>query len=351
MTDTGPGSTPPSTTQKELMAARRKLRLGIEDEAENAGAAPGPGPAIERKPDPEPEPEPARDPLRIANCSGFFGDRLSAAREMVEGGPIDVLTGDWLAELTMMILAKGKLKDPDLGFAPTFLTQMEQVLGTCLAEGIVVVSNAGGLNPAGCAEALHALATRLGLAPAIAHIEGDDLMPRLGELGAAGIDLRNIDTGESLADLGVEPVTANAYLGGWGIAEALNRGADVVITGRVTDAAVVLGPAASYFDWSRTDWDSRPGTSSSAARSARAATTHSSARCRASSGRASPSPRSTTTARSSSPSTREPEARSREEPSPPSCSTRSRDWGTSTPMSWSRSTRSRSPSRAPTACG
>jgi hypothetical protein len=255
MTETGPGSTPPSTTQKELMAARRKLRLGLDDEAENAGAAPGPGPAIERKPDPEPEPEPARDPLRIANCSGFFGDRLSAAREMVEGGPIDVLTGDWLAELTMMILAKGKLKDPDLGFAPTFLTQMEQVLGTCLAEGIVVVSNAGGLNPAGCAEALHALATRLGLAPAIAHIEGDDLMPRLGELGAAGIDLRNIDTGESLADLGVEPVTANAYLGGWGIAEALNRGADVVITGRVTDAAVVLGPAASYFDWSRTDWD------------------------------------------------------------------------------------------------
>ncbi|MGZ4727819.1 MAG: acyclic terpene utilization AtuA family protein, partial [Acidimicrobiales bacterium] len=127
--------------------------------------------------------------------------------------------------------------------------------GTCLAEGVVVVSNAGGLNPAGCAEALHALAGRLGLTPTIAHVDGDDLMPRLDELAASGIDLRNIDTGESLADLRVRPVTANAYLGGWGIATALDQGADVVITGRVTDAAVVLGPAASYFGWERTDWD------------------------------------------------------------------------------------------------
>ncbi len=144
-----------------------------------------------------------------------------------------MLTGDWLAELTMLILAKGRAKDPDLGFATTFLTQMEQVLGTCLAEGIVVVSNAGGLNPAGCADALAALASRLGLAPTIAYVEGDDLMPRLAELRASGIDLRNLDTGESLDDLGVDPVTANAYLGGWGIADALDRGADVVITGRV----------------------------------------------------------------------------------------------------------------------
>jgi len=254
MTDDGPGAPPPpATTQKELLAARRKLRLGIDDEIESA--APPAEPAVDPKPDPGPQLIPSRDPLRIANCSGFYGDRLSAAREMVEGGPIDVLTGDWLAELTMMILAKGRLKDPDLGFAPTFLTQMEEVLGTCLAEGIVVVSNAGGLNPAGCADALQALASRLGLSPQIAHIEGDDLMPRLGELRAAGIDLRNIDTGESLDELGAEPITANAYLGGWGIAEALSQGADVVIAGRVTDAALVLGPAASYFDWSRTDWD------------------------------------------------------------------------------------------------
>ncbi len=174
---------------------------------------------------------------------------------MVEGGPIDVLTGDWLAELTMLILAKARLKDPDLGFATTFLTQMEQVLGTCLAEGIVVVSNAGGLNAAGCAEALHQLASRLGLSPRIAYIEGDDLMPRLDELRGRGIELRNLDTGESLEAIGIEPMTANAYLGAWGIADALDRGADVVITGRVTDAAVVVGPAASRFGWARTDWD------------------------------------------------------------------------------------------------
>ena len=293
MTDSGPGDPPGpnepadasgAMTPQELAAARRNLRRGFDAEPEHDDDADGPEPedggsdaAGERPAPPSapatpaiprahgehaPEPDelavpesPAPDPLRVANCSGFYGDRISAAKEMVDGGPIDVLTGDWLAELTMMILAKGRMKDPDLGFATTFLTQMEQVLGTCLAEGIVVVSNAGGLNPAGCAEALHALAARLGLSPTIAHVDGDDLMPRLGELAAAGVDLRNIDTGESLTDLGVEPLTANAYLGGWGIATALDRGADVVITGRVTDAAVVLGPAASYFGWERTDWD------------------------------------------------------------------------------------------------
>ncbi|WP_208027936.1 acyclic terpene utilization AtuA family protein [Rhabdothermincola sediminis] len=198
---------------------------------------------------------PPREPLRVANCSGFYGDRLSAAREMVDGGPIDVLTGDWLAELTMLILAKDRLKDPDRGFAGTFLTQLEEVLGTCLDRGIRVVTNAGGLNPAGCAGAVEQLAARLGLAPKVAYVEGDDLMGRLGELRAAGIDLANLDTGETLDEVGAEPITANAYLGGFGIAEALTRGADVVVTGRVTDAALVVGPAAAHFGWSRTDWD------------------------------------------------------------------------------------------------
>jgi hypothetical protein len=280
--DPGPPDQPPSPddgagglSPHEIAAARRKVRLGFEpdepDEPETAPPPPPPSPPAapaaippaapleppHEPPAPEPlrEPEPDLEPLIVANCSGFYGDRLSAAREMVEGGPIDVLTGDWLAELTMLILAKSRLKDPDLGFATTFLTQMEQVLGTCLAEGIVVVSNAGGLNPAGCADALHQLAGRLGLAPRIAYIEGDDLMPRLDELRARGIDLRNLDTGESLDAIGIEPMTANAYLGAWGIADALDRGADVVITGRVTDAAVVVGPAASRFGWARTDWD------------------------------------------------------------------------------------------------
>jgi hypothetical protein len=195
----------------------------------------------------------ALNPIRIANCSGFYGDRLSAAAEMVEGGPIDVLSGDWLAELTMLILARNRLRDPGAGYARTFVTQMEQVLGRCLDDGIKVVSNAGGLNPAGCAEAVAAVADKLGLSPSIAYIEGDDLLPRLAELRAAGHDLANLDTGEALGDRDV--LTANAYVGGWGIAAALAAGADVVITGRTTDAALAVGPAAWRHGWQRDDWD------------------------------------------------------------------------------------------------
>ena len=159
--------------------------------------------------------------LRIANCSGFYGDRLSAAREMVDGGPIDVLCGDWLAELTMLILAKDRLRRPGGGWARTFLTQMEQVLGTCAERGIKVVSNAGGLDPAACAQAVRELASTLGISVTVAHVEGDDLLPRLAELQADGESLTNLDTGERFADLGVDALTANAYLGGWGIAACL----------------------------------------------------------------------------------------------------------------------------------
>jgi len=126
------------------------------------------------------------DPIRIANCSGFFGDRLSGAREMVDGGPIDVLTGDWLAELTMLILSRIRARRPGGGFASSFVTQMEQVMGTCLDRGISVVSNAGGLDPAGCAEAVAEVADRLGLNPTIAWVDGDDLLDRVGELAASG---------------------------------------------------------------------------------------------------------------------------------------------------------------------
>src|SRR5215471_4220947 len=112
------------------------------------------------------------DVLRIANCSGFYGDRLSAAREMVEGGPIDVLTGDYLAELTLMILLKDRLKDASLGYARTFLRQLEEVAATCKQRGIKIVVNAGGLNPAGCADAARALYQKLGVKALVAHIEG-----------------------------------------------------------------------------------------------------------------------------------------------------------------------------------
>ncbi|MDQ2725726.1 MAG: DUF1446 domain-containing protein [Actinomycetota bacterium] len=196
-------------------------------------------------------------PVRIANCSGFYGDRLSAAAEMVDGGPIDVLSGDWLAELTMLILAKNRARDPGAGYARTFLTQMEQVMGTCLDQGIKVVSNAGGLAPRACAGAVATVADRLGLRPSVAYVEGDDLVPRLEGLRAAGIAFTHLETGEPLGERPV--LTANAYLGGWGIAAALDAGADIVITGRVTDAALTVGPAAWWHGWDRADWDALAG--------------------------------------------------------------------------------------------
>jgi hypothetical protein len=198
------------------------------------------------------------DPIRIANCSGFYGDRLSAAREMVEGGPIDVLTGDWLAELTMLILARARAKRPGGGYARSFVAQMEQVMGTCLDRGITVVSNAGGLDPAGCAEAVADVAAKLGLSPTIAHVDGDDLLGRLDDLVAAGVDLAHFETGEPIGDPS-RFISANAYLGCWGIVDALHRGADVVVTGRTTDAAVVCGPAAWHHGWARDDWDALAG--------------------------------------------------------------------------------------------
>jgi hypothetical protein len=171
-------------------------------------------------------------PLRIGNASGFYGDRFDAMREMLTGGPLDVLTGDYLAELTMLILARDRLKDPDAGYARTFLRQLEECLGLARERGVKVVANAGGLNPAGLADAVRALADRLGIPVRVAHVEGDDL---------------------TAAHPGA--LAAHAYLGGFGIAACLRAGADVVVTGRVTDAALVTGPAAAYFGWAPTDHD------------------------------------------------------------------------------------------------
>jgi hypothetical protein len=182
-----------------------------------------------------------RPPLRVGNASGFYGDRFSAVREMLDGGPLNVLTGDYLAELTMLILGRAKLKDPASGYATTFLRQMDECLGLARERGVAIVANAGGLNPAGLAERLRDISGRLGLGLKIAHVEGDDLLPRAGELGLG------------------RPLTANAYLGAWGIAACLRRGADVVVTGRVTDASLVVGPAAAHFDWAPDDWDALAG--------------------------------------------------------------------------------------------
>jgi hypothetical protein len=204
---------------------------------------------------------PQRPPVRIANCSGFYGDRVAAAREMLDqgSGPIDVLTGDYLAELTMLILWKARRKDPSRGYAVTFLQQMEEVLGTCLERGVKVVANAGGLNPEGLAGQISELAARLGLTARVAYITGDDLAPAIGDLQAAGHELANLDTGLPLAKADLPVVTANAYLGGWGIAAALDAGADIVICPRVTDASLVVGPAAWWHGWRRDDWDALAG--------------------------------------------------------------------------------------------
>jgi hypothetical protein len=198
---------------------------------------------------------PAREPLRIANCSGFYGDRRSAPRELLEGGPIDVLTGDYLAELTMLILWRARSRDPAKGYATSFLDQMEECLSVAADQGVKVVANAGGLNPAGLAAELRSLAAGLGVPVSVAHVEGDDLLGRLDELQAAGEPLAHLDTGKPLAAAGVAPVTANAYLGAWGIVAALEAGADVVVCGRVTDASLVVAPAAWHFGWAADDWD------------------------------------------------------------------------------------------------
>lgn len=178
-------------------------------------------------------------PLLVANCSGFYGDRLSALRELLEGSPRpDVITGDYLAELTMLILAKDTLKDPGAGYARTFLRQVEDTLALALEHGVRIVANAGGLNPAGLAERIRAVAAEQGLTARVAQVDGDDVR-----------------------DSGLFPgaLTANAYLGAQGIAAALREGADVVVTGRVSDASLVVGPAMWWHGWSPDDLDALAG--------------------------------------------------------------------------------------------
>ncbi len=198
--------------------------------------------------------------IKIANCSGFYGDNLSIAKKMVEAGPIDVLTGDYLAELTMTILYNQKMKrGEDLGYVGTFLKQFRDVAKLCDDKKIKIVSNAGGLNPASMAAEVENIIKELKLDLKVAYIEGDDLMPRFDELSSSGEKLKNIDKNNDLFSYEKKPLTANAYLGAWGIKEALDNGADVVICPRVTDAAVVIGPAAWKFNWSRNDYDQLAG--------------------------------------------------------------------------------------------
>ena len=200
------------------------------------------------------------DIIRIGNCSGFYGDRLAAAREMVEGGEIDVLSGDYLAELTMAILHNQReTRGSHLGYVGTFLKQVREVAATCFERNIKIVSNAGGLNPKGMAEAVEKILAELGINSIVAYIDGDDLVGDIERLQGEGEAFVNTDKGASLAESKNKVVTANIYFGGWAIKEALDGGADIVICPRVTDAAVVIGPAAWKFKWARDDYDALAG--------------------------------------------------------------------------------------------
>jgi hypothetical protein len=198
-------------------------------------------------------------PIRVGNCSGFYGDRASAMADMARAGGIDVLTGDYLAEVTMLILGKARAKDPTKGYAATFLQHLDAALEHLVVNGIRLVVNAGGLNPGGLAAATRDLIARHGHDLRVSHVDGDDVFPRLDALQHAGHPLAHLTSGEPLASWPHQPLTANAYLGGFGIARALDNGADIVITGRVTDAAVVVGAAAWWWNWTPHDYHALAG--------------------------------------------------------------------------------------------
>ena len=198
--------------------------------------------------------------IKIANCSGFYGDKLSAAKDLVEGGPIDVLTGDYLAELTMTILYSQKLqRGEDKGYVGTFLKQVKEIAKTCDEKNIKIVTNAGGLNPKSMASEIQKILEEQAVEMKVAYIDGDDLMPEMSNLIGSGEEFVNIDKNTSLKSSGYTPLTSNVYLGAWGIKEALDNGADIVVCPRVTDAAVVIGPAAWKYNWDRNNYDALAG--------------------------------------------------------------------------------------------
>jgi hypothetical protein len=198
--------------------------------------------------------------IKIANCSGFYGDKLSAAKDLVDGGPIDVLTGDYLAELTMTILYGQKLqRGEDKGYVGTFLKQVKEIAKTCNEKNIKIVTNAGGLNPKSMASEIQKILKEQALDMKVAYIDGDDLMPEMSNLIDSGEEFVNIDKNTSLKNSGYTPLTSNVYLGAWGIKEALDNGADIVVCPRVTDAAVVIGPAAWKYNWDRNNYDALAG--------------------------------------------------------------------------------------------
>jgi hypothetical protein len=195
--------------------------------------------------------------IRVASGQGFWGDDVEAPVRQVEGGPIDVLMMDYLAEVTMSILQKQRTRDPQLGYARDVVPLMERILPAVAGRGIRVTTNAGGVNPGACATAIAEVGRRLGLAGKlrVGVVEGDDILARLDDLLARGVELRDMDTGRPLSAVRDRVVSANAYLGARPVIEALAQGAHVVITGRVTDTGLTLGPIAHRYGWAPDAWD------------------------------------------------------------------------------------------------
>jgi len=198
-----------------------------------------------------------KETVRIAAGQGFWGDLPDAPVRQVQGGPIDYLMLDYLAEVTMSIMQKQKARDPNAGYARDFVPLMKEILPTCVEREIKVIANAGGVNVLGCAAAVREVANELGLGDKvrIGMVTGDDILDRVDELLGRGVELRNLDTGEPLAVVRNRIQSANAYLGAAPIVEALGLGANVVITGRATDTGLTLGPMIYEFGWAADDWD------------------------------------------------------------------------------------------------
>lgn len=191
----------------------------------------------------------------IGNGQGFWGDSSRGPVQLARGGGVDYITMDFLAEVTMSIMQKMRARNPDAGYATDFVTQLERILPECVDRGIKIVANAGGVNPEACAAAVTAVVDKLGLKVTVATVSGDDVLSQLPDLIAAGHPLNNLETGEPIADHLGRVQSANVYLGAFPIAEALGRGADVVITGRVTDPSLTLAPLIHEFGWTADDYD------------------------------------------------------------------------------------------------
>src|SRR5258708_6894905 len=195
------------------------------------------------------------DSIRIASAGGYWGDDLAQFRRQVEMGPVDFVTLDFLAEITMSILQKQRARDPQAGYARDFVAQVDETLDALMARGTRVITNAGGVNPAACRDALIAMAAKRGVALSVAAVVGDDLMERLDELNAAGASLDNMEDGTAFPTVRARVSSANAYYGAWPVVDALAGGAQVVVTGRCTDTGITLAPMIHAFGWASDDWD------------------------------------------------------------------------------------------------